>query len=111
MTALVENTTRQLCAFWQWWYATFATGWHYRATREVSSGVGCPAMGAERLAMGRVTGTTALVAATIHAGTPSTALMPDTGHANRPWTLSGRRPFGNVSELAQTLAVCSLRLR
>ena len=63
-TALVEGTTRQLCATWQGWYATFATGWHYRASKEVSNGVGCPAVGAQRLSVGRVTDTIALLEVT-----------------------------------------------
>lgn len=37
-------------------------GWHYRASKEVSNGVGCPANGAERLPVGRVTGTISLLA-------------------------------------------------
>ena len=70
MTALLEAATRQLCASWQGWYATFATGWHYRASEEVSNGVGCPAIGAERLSVGRVTGTIALVAVSTPIRTP-----------------------------------------
>ncbi len=61
-TALLENTTRQLRVYWQGWFSTFATGLHYRASEEVSNGVGCPAMGAERRSAGRVTGTIALLA-------------------------------------------------
>ena len=35
---------------------------HYRASEEVSNGVGCPAAGATRPSVGRVTGTIALLA-------------------------------------------------
>ena len=35
-------------------------GRHYGASEEVSNGVGCPAIGAERLFVGRVAGTIAL---------------------------------------------------
>ena len=38
--------------------------WHYNVSKEVSNGVGCPAMGAERLSVGRVTGTIALLEVT-----------------------------------------------
>jgi hypothetical protein len=61
-TALVEVTARQLCGARAGRYSALHAGWHYRATRETSSGVGCPAMGAKRLAAGRATGTIALVA-------------------------------------------------
>ena len=65
MTALLENTTRQLRGVRAWRYALHA-GWHYSASEEVSNGVGCPALGAERISVGRVTGTIALLAV----GTP-----------------------------------------
>ena len=61
-TAMAEGATRQLCGARAWRYSALHAGWHYRASKEVSNGVGCPAMGAERLSVGRVTGTIALLA-------------------------------------------------
>lgn len=69
MTALLEATTRQLRGARAGRYSALHAGWHYRASKEVSNGAGCPAMGAERLSLGRVTGTIALLAM----GTPGRA--------------------------------------
>jgi hypothetical protein len=61
MTALLENTTRQPRGPRAGRYSALHAGWHYSASGEVSNGVGCPAMGAQRLSAGRVTGTIALL--------------------------------------------------
>lgn len=62
MTALVDVTKRQPRGARAGRYAALHAGWHYGASEEVSNGVGCPAVGAERLSVGRVTGTIALLA-------------------------------------------------
>lgn len=61
MTALLEATMRQPRGPSAGRYSALHAGWHYSSSGEVSNGVGCPAMGAERLSVGRVTGTIALL--------------------------------------------------
>ena len=62
MTALPEVTTRQPRGVRAGRYSALHSGWHYSASGAVSNGDGCPAVGAERLSVGRVTGTIALLA-------------------------------------------------
>ena len=81
MTAPLEVTRRQLRVSWQGWHSTFATGLHYRASAEVTKGVGCPAMGAKRHSVGRVTSTIALLALSTPACTPRVRdVLPPTRH-------------------------------
>lgn len=81
MAALVADATRQPRASWQGWYSTVATSWHYRAPEEVSNCVGCPAMGAKRHSVGRVTGTIALLAgSTFHRRPQGRGALPPARH-------------------------------
>jgi hypothetical protein len=79
-TALVDTATRQPRGPRAWRYALHAD-WNNNASEEVSNGVGCPAVGAERLSVGRVTGTIALLAVSTPRRTPQgCGVLPPVRH-------------------------------